>query len=117
MSKKAFRGGGRIHRLLGGGKMRAFPQSRYNDLQIAHGPRQPIDAGDHQRLAGMDEVEDGLQFGAVFETGATLLLPAHHAAARGRQRRNLGVEVLIHCRRASIAILAPELFILTVPAT
>ena len=40
-------------------------ECRDNDLEITHRARQAVDARDHQRLAGMDEIEDGPEFGTA----------------------------------------------------
>ena len=41
----------------------AVLESRDDELQIAHRAREVVDARDDQRLAGVDEVEDGLELG------------------------------------------------------
>ena len=38
-----------------------------NDLEITHRVHQAVDARNHQRLAGMDEIEDGPEFGTSCE--------------------------------------------------
>ena len=58
---------------------------------------------EQMRLAGMDEVEDGLQFGPSREGGAVAGLGADHGAARGLKRRRLGIEVLLRGRDPGIA--------------
>ena len=40
-------------------------EGRDNDLEITHRARQTVDARDHQRLAGMDELEDGPELGGM----------------------------------------------------
>ena len=53
-----------VHGLFGGGEMGALVlEGRDNDLEITHRARQAVDACDHQRLAGMDEIEDGSKSG------------------------------------------------------
>ena len=52
-----------------------------DELEITHRARQAVDARDHERLAGMDETEDGLQFGTSREGGAAAGLGADHGAA------------------------------------
>ena len=42
-----------------------------------------VDARDHQRFAGMDEIEDGLEFRTSREGGAVAGLGADHGAACG----------------------------------
>ena len=42
-------------------------ECRDNDLEITHRVRQAIDAGDHQRFTGMDEIEDGPELGTSRE--------------------------------------------------
>ena len=73
------------------------------DLEITHRARQAVDARDHQHLAGMDEIENGLQFGPSREGGAVAGLGADHGAARGLKRRQLGIEVLVRGRDPGIA--------------
>ena len=73
-------------------------ECRDNDREIAHRARQAVDARDHQRLAGMDEIEDGPKFGTSREGGAVAGLGADHGAACGLKRRDLGIEVLVRGR-------------------
>ena len=78
-------------------------ECRDNDLEIAHRACQAVDARDHQRLAGMDEFEDGLQFRTSRKGGAVAGFGADHGAARGLQRCHLGIEVLVRGRDPGIA--------------
>ena len=78
-------------------------EGRDDDLKVTHRARQAVDTRDHQRLAGMDEVEDGLEFGPSREGGAVAGLGADHGAARGLKRRQLGIEVLLRGRDPGIA--------------
>ncbi len=78
-------------------------QYRDNRLQVAHGPGQPIDAGDNKGLAGVDEVENGLQFRASVQGGAAAGLIADHGAARSLKRLHLGVQGLVRRRDPGIA--------------
>ena len=64
-------------------------------LQIAQAACQPVDAGHHQRLARMNEVEDGFELGPTFKAGTALLLRPDHAASCSVQRLDLRVEVLV----------------------
>ena len=50
------------------------------NLEIAHRAREAVDARDDQRLAGMDEVEDGPELGPSLEGGAVAGLGADHGA-------------------------------------
>ena len=59
-----------VHGLFGGSEMGALVlECRDNGLEITHRARQAVDARDHQRLAGMDEIEDGPELGT--SRGAT----------------------------------------------
>ena len=51
----------------------------------------------------MNEVEDGFQLGAALQRRAAALLLAHHSASSRSQRLDLGIEVLIDSRGASIS--------------
>ena len=70
-------------------------EGRDNDLEITHRARQTVDARDHQRLAGMDELEDGPELGTSREGSAVAGLGADHGAACGLKRCRLGIEVLV----------------------
>ena len=70
---------------------------------LSYRARQAVDAHDHERLAGMDEIEDGLQFGPSREGGAVAGLGADHSAARSLKPRQLGIEVLVRGRDPGIA--------------
>ena len=61
-------------------------------LEITHRARQAVDARDHQRLAGMDELEDGPELGTSREGGAVAGLGADHGAPCGLKRRRLRIE-------------------------
>ena len=78
-------------------------EGRDNDLEITHRARQAVDARDHQRLAGMDELEDGPELGVSREGGAVAGLGADHGAACGLKRRRLSIEVLVRGRDSGIA--------------
>ena len=65
--------------------------------------RQPVDACNHQGLTWMNEVEDGFQLGAALQRRAAALLLAHYSASSRSQRLDLGIEVLIDSRGASIS--------------
>ena len=78
-------------------------ESRDDELQIAHRAREAIDTRDDQRLAGVDEVEDGSEFGTSREGGAVAGLGADHGAARGLKCRELPIEVLVRGRDPGIA--------------
>ena len=78
-------------------------ECRDNDLEITHRARQTVDACDHQRLAGMDELEDGPEFGTSREGRAVAGLGAHHGAPCGLKRRRLGIKVLVRGRDPGIA--------------
>ena len=98
-------GSGRgVHGLFGGGEMGALVfECRDNDLKITHRARQAVDARDHQRLAGMDELKDGPELGPSREGGAVAGLGADHGAPCGLKRRRLGIEVLVRGRDPGIA--------------
>ena len=51
----------------------------------------------------MNEVEDGFQLGAALQRRAAALLLAHYSASSRSQRLDLGIEVLIDSRCASIS--------------
>ena len=78
-------------------------EGRDDALEVTHRARQAVDARDHQRLAGMDEIEDGPQFGTSPEGGAIASFGADHGAARGLKRRELGIDVLVRGRDPGIA--------------
>ena len=63
---------------------------------------QPVNAGNHQRLARMDEVEDCLELGPSIQAGPALLLGPDHAAPGRFQGSNLRIEVLFDGRSARI---------------
>ena len=93
-----------VHGLFGSSEMGALVlEGRDDDLEITHRARQAVDARDHQRLVGMDEIEDGPQFGASREGGAVAGLGADHGAACLLERRNLGIEVLVRGRDPGVA--------------
>jgi hypothetical protein len=83
--KKSLTGGGRgVDGLLGREQIRAFGFEPVHDhLQVTQGTGQPINAGDDERLAGVNEVENGGELGATVERGAALLLLADDLAAGG----------------------------------
>ena len=74
-------------------------ECRDNDLEITHRARQAVDARDHQRLVGMDEIEDGPEFRTSREGGAvsgrsrcaTMVQPCTASSAA-----DLGIEVLVY---------------------
>ena len=78
-------------------------ESRDDDLQIAHRAREAIDTRDDQRLAGMDEIEDGPQFGTSREGGAVASLGPDDGAARGLKCGELRIKVLVRGRDPGIA--------------
>ena len=65
--------------------------------------RQPVDACNHQGLTWMNEVEDNFQLGTALQRRAAALLLAHYSASSRSQRLDLGIEVLIDSRGASIS--------------
>ena len=78
-------------------------EGRDNCLEITHRACQAVDARDHQRLLGMDEVEDGPELGASLEGGAVAGLGTDHGAPGLLERCNLGIEVLVRGRDPGIA--------------
>ena len=69
-------------RLLGGFE-RDPPALQFVDdvLQVLHGAREPVDAGDDQRVAFAQEVEQDLEFGPRATLGTRLLLGADRLAS------------------------------------
>ena len=78
-------------------------EGRDDELEITHRAREAVDTRDDQRLAGVDEVEDCLEFGTSREGGAVAGLGADHGAARGFKRRELRIEVLVRGRDPGVA--------------
>jgi len=66
-----------------------------NILQVADAARQAIDAGDHQHVAGPEEVEDDPQLLSTLSGRTAALLGADRFAARGSQGSLLHREILI----------------------
>ncbi|ESY98101.1 hypothetical protein X737_39845 [Mesorhizobium sp. L48C026A00] len=77
--------------------MRVGPCPCFSRLEVAQRASQAIDAGDDERLARMDEVENGVELRAAFQGGAALLLLANDLAAGGLERGDLRRKVLV-CR-------------------
>ncbi len=95
--EKAFPGGGSgINRLLGAGQGGALVADRANDgLQVTDGAGEPVDPGDHQRIARPQEFQHGCQFGPTGRAGAAGLLFPDDLAAGSAQRGNLNRGVLV----------------------
>ena len=91
----AGRGAG-VDRLLGRlQRDTAGLQLVHDVLEVLQRTRQAVDAGDHERVAGAQEIEQQLQFGAAVATRAAGLLGPDHLAARRLQRGALDREVLV----------------------
>jgi hypothetical protein len=64
-------------------------------LKVLQRARQAVDAGDHERVAGAQEIEQYLKFGAAVAARAACLLGPDHLAARRLQRGALDREILV----------------------
>ena len=73
-------------------------------LQVLQRARQAIDAGDDERVAGAQEVEQHLQFAAAVAARAARLLGADHLAPRRFQRGALDREVLVEGGDAGVTV-------------
>ena len=78
-------------------------QLAHDVLQVAYRARQSVDAGDHQRVASADEVEQRAQLVAPLGRCPAHLLAADDVAASRLERRELHVEVLPGAADASVA--------------
>jgi len=76
----------------------------YDVLQVLHRARQPVDAGDYERVALTQELEQPLQLGAVVAAGSTRLLGADDLAAGGPQRGALEGEILVEGGDSGVAV-------------
>ena len=86
----AGRGAG-VDRLLGRLQRDALGLQLVHDvLQVLQRARQAIDAGDDERVAGAQEVEQHLQFAAPVAARAARLLGPDHLAARPPSARRAG---------------------------
>lgn len=85
-------------------------------LKVVQRASQPVDPGDNKRLAGMDEVQDGVELRTPIERRPALLFLANDLAARGLEGGNLRGEVLVGGGGAGISDAGhAKLFILGVP--
>ena len=80
-------------------------QRAYDVLKIAYGPRQPVDAGDHQRVASADQLEQCVRSSSrpCLEVPLTFSLRITSQPASRLERRELHVEVLPCAAHAGVA--------------
>src|SRR5216684_3073341 len=72
-------------------------------LQVADAARQPVDSGDHQRVASPQELQHGLEFGPASGAGAAALLASDDLASSGPQRGFLDGDILIDAARPCVS--------------
>lgn len=103
--EEGFAGGGRrVDRLLGRKQAGPLPSQLAHDvLEVADRARQPVDAGDHQRVALADEGEHRAQLVAADGRGSGHLLGPDDVAAGGLQGGELHGEVLVEGTDARVA--------------
>jgi hypothetical protein len=77
-------------------------------LEILETPRQPVDAGDNQRVAGAQKLQQDVELRAALALRAGPLLGADHLAAGGAEGRLLQREVLITSGHAGVAVKVME---------
>jgi hypothetical protein len=58
-------------------------------LKVANAAGEPVNAGDHENVAGPEEIENRPQFLAAFRRGAAALVGANNLAPCRLQRRLL----------------------------
>ena len=75
-------------------RTRSIQHPRRSRNRVGGGPRNSVNAGHHQDVALANKVEQGLEFEAVLEGGAALLLGPDHRAASGLESFDLGIERL-----------------------
>src|SRR4051812_17470154 len=90
------RGRAGVHGLLGRAQGdAATPQLVDDVLEVLQRAGEPVDARDHQRVAGLHELEQHLQLGPAVTSRTAGRLGADHATAGGAQRPVLEGEVLV----------------------
>jgi hypothetical protein len=78
-------GGGRVQGLVQALEPDALPAQRSNDLdQVCQGPRQPVQAGHHQGVAGPQVIQAGRQLGPVGVLAGQLVGEDAEAARLGQ---------------------------------
>lgn len=73
-------------------------------LQVPHRSCEPVDARDHQGVAGLQEVEKQLQLGPAGAVGAQRVLDAGHLEASCLKYSALDSEVLVGGAHAAVAV-------------
>jgi len=105
VQERLARGRAGVHGLLGGAQGDALRLQLVHDvLEVLQRAREAVDAGDHQRVAGLHEVEQHLQLGPPVAAGAGRRLGADHLATGRLEGGALDGEVLVESGYAGVAV-------------